>query len=131
MANEQNLRTPTSSEARENGKKGGRKSGETRRKKKAIREILNGYLDGSIKNNAQMQALARKLGLNDNATIKEVFVIGCMINSMKHGDLGTIGELSDLIGEGGAGYGEAQAEDDALTKALKEEAERMQNADIE
>ena len=40
MANEQNLRVPTSDEARENGKKGGMKSVESRRRKKLLRECL-------------------------------------------------------------------------------------------
>ena len=38
MANEQNLRVPTSSEARENGKKGGKASGAARRAAKTYRE---------------------------------------------------------------------------------------------
>ena len=40
MANEQNLRVPTSSEARRNGKKGGIASGEARRAKKSLREAM-------------------------------------------------------------------------------------------
>lgn len=35
MANNENLKTPTSKEARELGRKGGKKSGEARRKKVA------------------------------------------------------------------------------------------------
>lgn len=48
MANEQNLKTPTSSEARENGKKGGIASGEARRKKKLLRECLEILLEKEI-----------------------------------------------------------------------------------
>ena len=40
MANEQNLIVPSSKQARENGIKGGKKSGEVRRKRKALREEL-------------------------------------------------------------------------------------------
>ena len=39
MSNLQNLRTPTSDEAREIGRKGGIASGEARRKKKSCAEI--------------------------------------------------------------------------------------------
>ena len=48
MANEQNLKTPTSSEARENGKKGGIASGEARRRKKLLRECLEELLEKDI-----------------------------------------------------------------------------------
>ena len=40
MANEDNLRVPTSEEARENGRKGGIASGEARRKRKTLKEEL-------------------------------------------------------------------------------------------
>ena len=48
MANEQNLRVPTSNEARENGKKGGIASGEARRRKKLLRECLEELLEKEI-----------------------------------------------------------------------------------
>lgn len=48
MANEQNLKVPTSSEARENGKKGGIASGESRRNKKLLRECLEILLEKEI-----------------------------------------------------------------------------------
>ena len=48
MANEQNLRVPTSSEARENGKKGGIASGEARRAKKSLREALQILMDADL-----------------------------------------------------------------------------------
>ena len=44
MANEQNLRVPTSNEAREIGKKGGIASGESRRRKKLLRECIDELL---------------------------------------------------------------------------------------
>lgn len=40
MSNPGNLKTPTTSEARERGRKGGKASGEARRKRKALREQL-------------------------------------------------------------------------------------------
>ena len=48
MANEQNLRVPTSSEARENGKKGGIASGEARRAKKSLREAMQVLMDADL-----------------------------------------------------------------------------------
>ena len=48
MANEQNLRVPTSSEARRNGKKGGIASGEARRAKKSLREAMQVLMDADL-----------------------------------------------------------------------------------
>lgn len=66
MANEQNLRVPTSSEARKNGQKGGIASGEARRSKKLLRECLEILLEKEMKgkNGETMsgaEALATKL----------------------------------------------------------------------
>lgn len=46
MANEQNLRVPTSKEARENGRKGGLASGQARKEKRLIQEALQNALKG-------------------------------------------------------------------------------------
>ena len=48
MANEKNLRVPTSSEARKNGKKGGIASGEARRAKKSLREAMQILMDADL-----------------------------------------------------------------------------------
>ena len=48
MANEQNLRVPTSNEARENGRKGGIASGEARRAKKSLREAMQILMDADL-----------------------------------------------------------------------------------
>jgi hypothetical protein len=66
MANEQNLRVPTSSEARKNGQKGGIASGEARRNKKLLRDCLEILLEKEMKgkNGETMtgaEALATKL----------------------------------------------------------------------
>lgn len=45
MANEQNLRTPTSEEAREIGRKGGIASGKARKEKATLRAVLMEELD--------------------------------------------------------------------------------------
>ena len=48
MANEQNLRTPTSEEARERGRKGGKASAKKRQQNKTFKEIINKFLDGQV-----------------------------------------------------------------------------------
>ena len=49
MANENNLKHLSSREARENGKKGGKKSVEIRREKKLLRELLEEALEKKTK----------------------------------------------------------------------------------
>lgn len=46
MANEDNLRTPSTSEAREIGSKGGKASAAAKRRKKEFRDVFQALLDG-------------------------------------------------------------------------------------
>lgn len=48
MANEQNLKVPSSKEARENGKKGGVASGKARRKKANLKKALETILQAEV-----------------------------------------------------------------------------------
>lgn len=49
MANEQNLKTPSASEARERGSKGGINSGKARRRKADLKKMAQQVLDGTFK----------------------------------------------------------------------------------
>ena len=96
MANEQNLTHKlTVSEQR----KGGQKSGEVRREKKTIQKILNDLLDGHIKDNPQFEKIALKLGVKSDKSIKDVFTMVCLLNSVKSGNLGDLERLCKLLGE--------------------------------
>ena len=99
MANEQNLRVPTSSEARENGRKGGIASGIARREKKTVQKILNDFLSTSAKDNPQVAKLAAKMGLKSDDSIKDLFTIVCTLNTLKDGNLSDLERLSKLLGE--------------------------------
>lgn len=99
MPNEQNLRVPTSSEARENGKKGGIASGIARREKKTIQKILNDFLSTAAKDNPQVAKLAAKMGLKSDDSIKDLFTIVCTLNTLKDGNLSDLERLSKLLGE--------------------------------
>ena len=99
MANEQNLRVPTSSEARKNGKKGGIASGIARREKKTVQKILNDFLSTSAKDNPQVAKLAAKMGLKSDDSIKDLFTIVCTLNTLKDGNLSDLERLSKLLGE--------------------------------
>ena len=99
MANEQNLKVPTSSEARRNGKKGGIASGIARREKKTVQKILNDFLSTAAKDNPQVSKLAAKMGLKSDDSIKDLFTIVCTLNTLKDGNLSDLERLSKLLGE--------------------------------
>lgn len=67
MANEQNLRVPTSEEARENGRKGGIRSGEVRREKAMMKQELEMML---------------KSMASDNETYKNKVTLGLLANAI-------------------------------------------------
>ena len=99
MANEKNLRTPTTNEAREIGRKGGIASGQARREKKTIQKILAELLDGQIKDSPQFAKLASKMGVESDKSVKDIFTYICVLNSVKSGNLGDLERLSKLLGE--------------------------------
>ena len=99
MANEQNLRVPTSSEAREKGRNGGIASGIARREKKTVQKILNDFLSTAAKDNPQVAKLAAKMGLKSDDSIKDLFTIVCTLNTLKDGNLSDLERLSKLLGE--------------------------------
>ena len=100
--NEKNLipneeRTP--SERRENARKAGIASGKARREKKTIQKILSDLLDGQIKDNPQFAKLASKMGVESDKSVKDIFTMVCLLNSVKSGNLGDLERLSKLLGE--------------------------------
>ena len=96
MANEQNLTHKlTVSEQR----KGGKKSAQVRREKKTVQKILNDFLSTSAKDNPQVAKLAAKIGLKSDDSIKDLFTIVCVLNTMKDGNLSDLERLSKLLGE--------------------------------
>ena len=96
MANEQNLNHKlTVSELR----KGGQNSGKARREKKTIQKILADLLDSEIKDNPQFAKLASKMGIESDKSVKDIFTMVCLLNSVKSGNLGDLERLSKLLGE--------------------------------
>ena len=101
--NEKNLKPiRTESEAREKGRNGGIASGKARREKKTIQKILAELLDGQIKNSPQFAKLASKMGVESDKSVKDIFTMVCLLNSVKSGNLGDLERLSKLLGEDNA-----------------------------
>ena len=103
MANVENLTPFTSEQSREeavkNGQKGGIASGESRRNKKAMREILAEILDSPATSNPLFAELAAKMGIEEDKSVKDMFALVCLINSLKEGNLADLERAVKLLGE--------------------------------
>lgn len=88
MANEQNLKPPTTNEARERGKKGGEASGEARREKRRLREAVEKVLMAEYE-----EADGSKLTGYEKAAIS---VFKKAVNGY---DVAAFNAMRDLIGE--------------------------------
>ena len=99
MANENNLIPQAHTLTVEEQSKGGIASGKARREKKTIQKILTELLDGEIKNSPQFAKLASKMGVESDKSVKDIFTLVCLLNSVKNGNLGDLERLSKLLGE--------------------------------
>ena len=99
MANEKNLIPQAHILTVEEASKGGQNSGKARREKKTIQKILSDLLDSEIKNSPQFAKLAAKMGVESDKSVKDIFTMVCLLNSVKSGNLGDLERLSKLLGE--------------------------------
>ena len=102
MANEQNLRAPSASEARERGQKGGVASGAEIIEKKTIQNILNDYLESEVKSKSNLKKIAKEYGITGDQTIKELVTVACVLNTLRKGDIEKLSALQGLLGEDSA-----------------------------
>lgn len=101
MANKENLKVPTSSEARKNGKKGGIASGKARREKKLFRETLESLLTMPMKDgkDASVDDIKNFAGIKGaNISVQEAILIAQIQKAMK-GDTRAAEYVRDTIGE--------------------------------
>ena len=89
------------SEVRENGRKGGIASGIARREKKTVQKILNDFLEQDVSESQQFNKLAKKIGIESDKSIKDLFTVVCLMNTIKKGDLQDLERLTKLLGEQG------------------------------
>lgn len=98
VANEKNLKKLSPKEAREYGAKGGKASGESRRRRKSLRESMNALLGMPISNQRDFNK-AMKMGYSPEDTDNSVMVVIALYERAKSGDVAAIKELRSLIGE--------------------------------
>lgn len=129
MANEQNLipnseRSPN--EVRENGRKGGINSGVARRRKKSLKEAADLFLSLPVSDTKSWNKIAKQGVDPEDIDNQMAIIVGLSMKAAK-GDSKAAKVLFDLLGEDASAPPESKREEDALSKALREEAERMQN----
>lgn len=99
MSNEKNLRVPTSEEAREIGRKGGKASGKARREKKTIQNILKTLFESKCKDFPQYKKLCNQEGLDDEQSVKQLYTYLVAFNNLKRASLEDLIKISIFLGE--------------------------------
>ena len=89
----------TGEEQVEIARQGGLASGKARREKQKTQQILSDLVSIKNKDLASFQKEAKKMGLDGDISIHEVFTTICLLNSVKSGNLGDLERLSKLLGE--------------------------------
>lgn len=89
----------TKDEQREIARMGGIASGKARREKQKTQQILADLVSIKNKDLATFQKEAKKMGLDGDVSIHELFTMVCLLNSVKSGNLGDLERLSKLLGE--------------------------------
>ena len=100
MGNEKNLipnteRTPE--ELREITKKGGKASGEARRAKKTLRELVEIF--GSLGVNSDTKKLMQQLGIPEDLWTRKMQPVVALFNKANKGDVAAFNAIRDIIGE--------------------------------
>ena len=133
MANEQNLipfTAMTESEQRAIASKGGKASAKARQERKTVQNMLTKYFDSKIRDDKQLKKLADKIGIEGDESVKYLYTVVCAMNTLKKGELKDLKLIMELLGETPTPETPDTADEteDALSKALREEAERLNNA---
>lgn len=133
MANDQNLVAHrfTSDQDREKaaaaGRKGGKASGRARRKKKAMREVLENLLDLPLNNLEKPEKVKCFLDFakNKNVTIEEAVLMAQIVKAITKGDTKAAAFIRDTAGQKilkDASDNNTEYEDDGFIDALKASA---------
>lgn len=98
MANEENLRTPTTKEAREIGRKGGIASGKARREKRDRKQRAAELFDLTMQG-AGVEKIKKFFGIHEDLTAYETMVLSCFMKAMQKGDANALEKLLKISGE--------------------------------
>ena len=95
MANNENLRVPTSEEARENGRKGGIASGIARARKKSLREKAQLLMSLSIQDEKDKEKL-KQLGIDEENMDNDMMNLVHMLNIKKKENFNSVGAFNSI-----------------------------------
>ena len=95
MANNENLIRLSPSEARENGRKGGKASGEARRRKANLRQTMNAILTSEVDIPEWTQIL-EALGLDSTL---ETVISAAMVREAMNGNVKAYTAIKDVLGQ--------------------------------
>lgn len=98
MANEQNLRPPTTEEARERGRKGGQASAKKRQQNKTFKEIISKFLDGQVSDERLKQQMI-DFGFADKEVSNKSCAVFALWKEAIKGNTKAFELLRDTIGE--------------------------------
>ena len=94
--NPQNLKVPTPEEARRNGAKGGKASGESRKRKKTMMELLENLLTVENEDEAIGKTM-KKMGFEKNDNYHMVRILSALIRKAEDGDLKAVDTVIKLM----------------------------------
>ena len=97
MPNEQNLRPSEYKLSQDEAKKGGIASGEARRKKKTLRELVE--LFGELGVNSDTRKLMKQLGIPEDLMTRKMQPVVALFNKANKGDVSAFNAIRDIIGE--------------------------------
>lgn len=119
MANEQNLKPIhelSTEEAKRRGRKGGKKSGEVRRKKRQIKDCMNLLLELPVTSTKDFNKLSRMGIPVEEIDNKMMLVVALFNRAVTLGDVAAVKEIRNIIGDDAASQDVIDKLDDVLKK---------------
>lgn len=99
MAGKDNLIVPTSEQARKNGRKGGKASAESKRKKKALKDCMLSLLDLPVSDIKAWNKLS-KMGIEiDGIDNRTLLTVALFMEATQNGSVQAFKEIRNIIGE--------------------------------
>lgn len=77
-------------------------SAKRRKSKKVIKEILSDVLSLPVSSVPAFANAARKLGIECEKSVREFYVIVCLMNEMKEGNLDSLAKIIEMTKENGS-----------------------------
>lgn len=96
--NEKNLIVPSPSQARENGRKGGIKSGEARRRKRNLKAAMKAVLSLPVQDTDKWNAISA-IGVDPADIDNQTAIVCALMSRAMAGDVAAFKEIRSLLGE--------------------------------